>query len=276
MALRGQSVWSTLCLVCLVLFACSKVHAQVLASDDERGRTHFEAGVSYYEQERFDEAAREFREAFQLSGRPEMLINIARALEHAGQIHQAVLSLELLLERYPKTSYRAEAETELARLRPLDVQGSEAAAPPSEPAAVQPVAAPAPAEPAPAEPSLQPAADEREAPRFWPPRLPTLIVGTSALAVGIASLGVGLRAHGLYGDLEGRCDGGVCAPAQRDDRDRGQRLARTSTGLSFAALALGSATAVLWVLDVKRAKTRTQLSLSLDPRGYAAHIRWEL
>src|SRR5688572_14255342 len=122
MALRAEAVCSSLCLVWVVLFACLPwhVHAQVLASDDERGRTHFEAGASYYDQGRYEDAAREFREAFELSGRPEMLINIAHALERAGHVHDAVRSLELLLDRYPQTSYRAEAESELARLRPLD------------------------------------------------------------------------------------------------------------------------------------------------------------
>src|SRR5882672_1355647 len=85
--------------------------------DDERARTHFAAGESYFEQQRFEAAAREFREAFELSGRPEMLIDQARALALSGHVDLAIEALELLLDRYPQTSYRGDAEVRLANLR---------------------------------------------------------------------------------------------------------------------------------------------------------------
>jgi tetratricopeptide (TPR) repeat protein len=262
MAVRGEAAWW----LSLILGLCTwlgAAHAQVVASDDERGRKHFEAGASYYELGRYAEAAREFHEAFDLSGRPEMLLNVSRAHEHAGELHDAVLALELLLERYPQTSYRAEAEAVLARLRPLD-RAPAVAAPALELAPV-PQRAARPPESAPS-----------QEPRLWPPSTLTLALGGSALATGIVSLAVGVRAHRMHQGLEQRCQDALCSPSERDQLDHGQRLARTSTGLTFAALALASATAVFWVLDVRRERARPRLALGVGRGSCHAQLRWEL
>ena len=261
MALRGMAAWWVSFF--LGLFVClSAAHAQVVASDDERGRKHFEAGASYYELGRFSEAAHEFREAFELSGRPEMLINVWRAHERAGETHEAVLALELLLERFPQSSYRPEAERELARLRPLDT-----AVEPSAPA-LPPPSLVSEAAPSPPLPSAEP--------RRWPPSKLTLVLGSSALATGIVSLALGVRAHRIHDGLEQRCEGGLCSPSEQDELDRGRRLARTSTGLSFASLALASATAVFWVLDVRRERASPRVALRVGRGSCAAQLRWEL
>ena len=260
MALRGLAVWCGYLLLGVFAWLPCQGHAQVVASDDERGRTHFEAGASYYQSGRYSEAAHEFNEAFQLSGRPEMLLNVSRAHEKAGEVHEAVLALELLLERFPQTSYRPEAETALARLRLLDVPP---AATPAPPPAVTPAAEP-------------PAAPLPESRGIWPPRTHTLVLGSTALLTGVVSLAVGVRAHRIHDGLEQRCESDLCSPDERNELERGQRLGRTSTGLSFAALALASATAVLWVLDVRRERATTRLSLGVEPGGLQAHLRWEL
>ena len=66
----GRSLW----LVALVVVGTAvSAHAQ---SDDERARTHFEAGSSYYDQARYADAAREFQASYNLSPHPELLLNI--------------------------------------------------------------------------------------------------------------------------------------------------------------------------------------------------------
>jgi tetratricopeptide (TPR) repeat protein len=277
MALRGVAVW------CLSLWLCSfavlpaRGAAQVVSSDDERGRTHFEAGASYYELGRYAEAAHEFQEAFELSGRPEMLINVWRAHERAGQMHEAVLALRLMLERFPQSNYRPEAEATLARLAPLDAESAPEAPEPEapEPEAPEPEVPVLPApELTPAPLPVQTAKTTERA--VWPPSTYTLVLGSTAVVTGVLSLALGVRAHNIHDGLEQRCEGGLCAPDERHELEHGQRLARTSTGLSFAALALGAASAVLWVFDVKRERASTRLALGIERGGLAAHVRWEL
>jgi tetratricopeptide (TPR) repeat protein len=232
--------------------------------DDARARAHFAAGQEYFAQERFSEAASEFDEAYQLSGRPEMLINRARAEERAGALEQAVTSLELLFERYPQTSYRAEAEQQLARLKvELDKR-----------AAVT-VPAPAAVVVAPQGPSAGESAPAERAVKIWPPRLPTLIVGGALVASVLVSVGTGWAAHAKYKQVEHYCPDDRCPDdAQESNRQRGQTLSRVSTGFTFASIALAAATSVLWFYDVKAQKAR--VSLGLRPALASAHaqLRW--
>jgi tetratricopeptide (TPR) repeat protein len=212
---------------------------RALSEDDERARAHFVAGEAYFEDQRYADAAREFKEAYELSGRPEMLLNLSRAHERAGASADAMADLELLLARHPQTSYRAEAEVRLANLRAAypELTTPQQASRPAEPRA-----APQPA-------------PERAARKLWPPRLPTLILGGAAAAGALLAVATGWAAHAEYGDLEQRCRDG-CPDDIEADKERGQRLARTSTGMTFAAIALGGASAVLWVLDVRASGAR--------------------
>jgi tetratricopeptide (TPR) repeat protein len=244
--------------------------ARALPEDDARGRAHFAAGQEYFEQGRFPEAASEFSEAYQLSGRPEMLINRARAEARAGMLEQAVASLELLLERYPQTSYREEAEQELASLRaeleqPKPPETPETpetrAAPPA------PVLAPAPSVP------------RERALKLWPPRLPTLIVGGVLVASVLVSVGTGWAAHAKYERLDQRCPAGQCPDddgrhADQRDQDQGRTLARTSTGFTFLSIALGAATALLWAYDVKAQRSQLALGFGASAGGAGAQLRW--
>lgn len=67
-------------------------------SDDERGRFHFQAGRSYFEQGRYEDAVREWQESYQLSGRHTLLRNIAEAQERVFQFREAIASLRQYLE----------------------------------------------------------------------------------------------------------------------------------------------------------------------------------
>jgi len=240
--------------LCAVLFACvsiSQVHAQ--SPDDERARVHFVAGEAYFSTGQWSDAAREFGQAYQLSGRPEMLINLSRAHERGGALEEAIADLALLLERHPQTAYRSEAEQRMAHMQSqLD----------QKPTLPGPDAAPIQAAPA-------STADHQTPRALWPPRLPTLVMGGSAVALGIGALITGLFAHTKHAELEDSCPGDVCASRYNADRTRGKRLARTSTGLSFAALLLAGGTAALWFWDVRTARTeRATFDLRLD-KGHA-------
>lgn len=251
-ALRPASLW----LACLGLVMALGSQARAESEDDERARAHFVAAEAYYQDGRFSDAAREFEEAYQLSGRPEMLINLARAQERANDSSGAITTLELLLGRYPQTSYKAEAETQLARLRAQQPPP----APETAPVEVGPVAEPV-------------AAAEPEKRKLWPPRWPTLAVGGAAVASVLVAVGTGWAAHAKYGDLDDRCPSGACDDAYEHDRDRGQRLSRTSTGFTFVAVALSGVTAALWILDLKSERARAQLGVRSSLTSYEANLR---
>jgi hypothetical protein len=225
--------------------------------DDERARVHFVAGESHFAAERWTDAEREFALAYELSHRPEMLINLSRAHERNGKLVAAVADLELLLSVYPETSYRGEA------LQRLDTMRAKLAS-----------AAPLPAPRDGSLPEFAPAATEQAEPapvvtrRAWPPSLPTLVVGGAAIAAGVVALATGLRAHGIYSDLEDQCDADAgCDPSFASDRNHGRALSRASTALTFGAVALAGTAAVLWVVDVKKSDERGHVALGFDATG---------
>ncbi len=290
LSLQTDRVRSWLCSVaCLFCFSLAFTHAtrtaRAQSPDDERARVHFVAGNAYFEAGQWDDAAREFEQAHALSGRPEMLVNLSRAHERAGHLQQAVDDLTLLLERYPLTAYKPEAEQRIAHLRSL--LGAEAA-PESEPPAPVPEAAgvseASVSEPGVSQPESAPLQHKL---LLWPPRWPTLVAAGATLAAAVSALGTGLSAHGRYGDLEKSCPDNACAPRYADDLARGQRLARASTGLSIVALTLASATAVLWFLDMRslaaadraanradnRAIDRARIDLSMNGSHAEARLR---
>jgi tetratricopeptide (TPR) repeat protein len=237
--------------------------------DDARARAHFAAGQEYYDQERYLDAASEFSEAYQLSGRPEMLINRARAEVRAGMVEHAIASLELLFERHPQTSYRAEAEGELASLRAQLANRK----PESESNAADGQQPPAPAP----LPLIQPQKEPRRDLKLWPPRLPTLIVGGTMVASVLVSVGTGWAAHAKYKWLDQHCrPDDQCPDGRRsaDERAQGRTLARVSTGFTFVSVALAAATAVLWAYDVKAHKTQFSLALNASPSFAGAQVRW--
>ena len=96
-------------------------------SDDERARLHFQAGVSYFEQGRYEDALREWQESYRLSDRHVLLMNISQAQERLFQFDEAVQSIE----RYLQVG-GAEAESRRntleARIEALQRQGEAFAA----------------------------------------------------------------------------------------------------------------------------------------------------
>jgi tetratricopeptide (TPR) repeat protein len=87
--------------------------------DDERARVHFQAGSQYYEVGDYELAAREFEQAYELSGRVELLYNLYSAHDRAGSYEPAADALERYLEREAEMepARRASLTQRLERLR---------------------------------------------------------------------------------------------------------------------------------------------------------------
>jgi tetratricopeptide (TPR) repeat protein len=229
-------------LVATVLMISNLALAQ--QSDDERARMHFQSGLSYYEQARYADAAREFTEAYTLSQRPALLLNLSQAYERDLKFAEAIAELERYLQVLPDSPQQRTVETRIERLREL--QARVAASNPTTPA--QPVAEePAPVE----EPAPEPASTV--APTATPERsgsgisVPGLVLVSSGGLLLAGSVVLGIMAHSRHADLQDRCPGGVCPPSEdaQSDIDSGRTLAWVSTGFMAGGIVAAAVGAVL-------------------------------
>jgi len=89
---------------------------------DRLARTHYEAGSSYYQQGRYDDALREFEEAYRLSSEARkavLLYNIGLAHERLGHLTEAIDALRRYLEGSPNAD---DAEIVNERMRTLQAR----------------------------------------------------------------------------------------------------------------------------------------------------------
>ncbi len=101
----------------LLVVPIGRGHAQENRGDDDAAKAHFAAGRTLYDAGRFESAADEFFEAYQLSGRPELLFNLYVAQRDAGQTEAATMSLERYLETVGDIEDRANLEARLETLQ---------------------------------------------------------------------------------------------------------------------------------------------------------------
>ena len=85
--------------------------------DDARAREHFQIATRYYDEGRFIDAAEQFEEAFQLSGRAELQYNAYIAYREAHQSRRAAAMLEGYLRMVPDAPDRVNLEARLEELR---------------------------------------------------------------------------------------------------------------------------------------------------------------
>jgi tetratricopeptide (TPR) repeat protein len=224
----------------------------VFAQDLETARHHYESGRSYYEQLRYEEAAREFEEAYRLSNRPHLLKNVAVSHQHAQAWQDAIEAFELYLEEVPDAEDRAEIETRIARLRELAAEGAEEDPHLGEGDADRDlVDEEGPDGASAGEPT-------EEGGGFPTASVVTLGVG---VALGVGALITGLVSHGIYQDLEADCPTTACDPAREADRDRGQTMAVTSTILTATA-GVAAIAAVILFFTVDQSDDETERAMA--------------
>jgi tetratricopeptide (TPR) repeat protein len=269
-----------------VLGTAVSAHAQ---SDDERARTHFQAGRSYYDQARYAEAAREFQASYELSPHPELLLNISQAEERALNYDGAILAAERYLASNPQAKDRKTVEERIASLRvlkqryeeggpeplpppgsdalPLATQPPTAAKPPPAAASLGAAAAPPPT------PSSQPAAAApASGDQFTIPAI--VLMGTGGAAL-VASLATGLVAHADYKSLVRQCTNNDCPPSAEDELDEGKTLSVLSTVLTVVGVLAAGTGGALLVLDAQNddAPAPRPGQLSLAPGSTPASLR---
>jgi hypothetical protein len=143
--------------VTTILVSCaSTAHAQAQpggeSERDQQARTRFEQGREAYKDGRYRDAWAYFHEAYQLSGRPELLFNIGQTADRLGQESDALRAFNMYLERLPNAENRRDVENRVRALReriettqkapPSHPAPAAANVAPAQPTPVQPIAAP--------------------------------------------------------------------------------------------------------------------------------------
>ncbi len=245
-------------------FATSPALAQ---EKDELARRHFESGAAYFAEAEYEDALKAFKKAYELSNRPEILLNISIVEERLGHLQGAVDALDEYMQKNP-----SDPELETIRLRRdnlaerLGKQQSqetiEAPPPPAEPRHGEAVVVPEEEAPAPPPEPRDEAAGPNQVPAY-------VAFGAGALA-GIGALATGLAAQSEYDDLESSC-GGSCTD---DDTSSGETLALTSTILTGVAVVGVSLGFILWDSDDSEedgaASGQARVGLELTPGGATA------
>jgi tetratricopeptide (TPR) repeat protein len=190
----------------------------------ERARFHFMAGRAYYDDARYDDAAREFEEAYRLTRHPDVLYNLGLTYERMGRSRDAVVHYRQYLDEAPDGPERAQIVDRIRRLEaeagPVPVERPDARPPPA---------------------PRTPHTDDRGAPVLgW-----SLVAGGGA--VGIGALITGVLAASTHADLEESCEGRVCPRDRADDIDSGQTMSTVSTVLTAVAVAAAAVGVVLVV-----------------------------
>jgi hypothetical protein len=92
--------------------------ASAQEDDDTRARRHFASGESYFEEGAYEDAVREFAQAYRLSHRPALLFNLYTAEERFGRLSDAATHLEQYLQEMPPDlENRVMLEARLVNLR---------------------------------------------------------------------------------------------------------------------------------------------------------------
>jgi len=267
---RPGASLAAVALAAVVALVSSEGLAQ--STSDDLARRHFDSGVAYLEESDYDNALKAFEKSYELSKRPEILLNIATVRERQGDLKGAVAALKSYLDASPQGERVDAVKLRIQNLeKRLQDQAAAAATPtPSATAAAAAPPAPAPT-PAPA-PATQPT--NEPAAKAEPNRLPAFI----ALSVGGVLAGgavvTGLIANSKYDDAKKSC-----SPRCSDSQLSGSRsLAVTSTVLTGGAV-VGVGVGVVLLLLTRSdgdhlSRTAPLLDVALGPKAAAASAAW--
>lgn len=107
----------------LTLLLPAVAHAQPATPPTDaqkaQARQRYDAGVRKFDVGRFEDAAADFEAAYELSGAPEILFNMATAYRAAKKYEKALLMYRAYLRRVPEAPQRAVVEARIAELAPI-------------------------------------------------------------------------------------------------------------------------------------------------------------
>ncbi len=83
----------------------------------ERARVHMQAGVAYYDEARYDDAAREIEAAYRIKPVGELQYNLAQCYERLGRADDAAAAYKRYLDEKPGADDRAMVELRIQNLK---------------------------------------------------------------------------------------------------------------------------------------------------------------
>jgi len=240
------------CLVIFVILGGARLaHAEDPDPRLVAARAHVLAGIAYYDEARYDEAAREMEAAYRLKPVPELQYNLGECYERLRRYDDAVVAYQRYLEGLPRSPDHARIEARIGNLRGLAAD-RRAEAPPQEKVVFKTIVV------------------YRDAP---PP--PGRVARGAAWAVGV--LGLAALASGIAtAVLASQAADEVAASADptrpptfegkpREAQSRGEAL-EIASGVSFGVAALAATGAVVLYLFGNKVD-REAKRLSLVPLG---------
>ncbi len=88
-------------------------------ADLELAKAHYKTGELNYDRGKFNDAAKEFEEAYRLSSRPELLYNMGKSYDGAGDMRGALIAYRRFLQTVKTSSDRAFCERRVDELNVL-------------------------------------------------------------------------------------------------------------------------------------------------------------
>lgn len=120
------------------MFWASLAAAPALAADDARAKELYQNGVVLFEEGRYEDAVTAWKAAYELSGRPALLFNLASAYERLGQWKQAWDVLNQY-RAFARAEEREKLDRRIRNLRErIDAQQPEASPQAAAPPATEP------------------------------------------------------------------------------------------------------------------------------------------
>ncbi len=244
--------------------------------DDRRARVHFESGRQYFDEGEYERAVEEFSRAYELSGRPALLMNVASGLERLGRYREAADRMQAYYDQAEDTvPTRDVLARRIANLRERAASAEAAAREPSD--------APAPSSSLDA--SGAPAPTSSPDPSSGPPPVEAgvergrgRLLG-AGISFGVA--GAGLVAFGVLGGLalaernaiEGGCGATRSCSSREVSRLDGLALG-ADLGLAVAAAGVVAGVLVLvWMAPEDRDEARAVVVPFLGGEGGGALVR---
>ena len=117
----------------LLVVACALVGVTRLAAAQdeatEKARIHVKAAIDYYDQARYEEAAREMNAAYQLKPLADLQYNLAQCYERLNRLDDAVAAYQKYVDGKVDANDRAQVEERIVNLRERIKSGAAAPAP---------------------------------------------------------------------------------------------------------------------------------------------------
>jgi tetratricopeptide (TPR) repeat protein len=116
-------------LICFGLLLALARGAAAQDEKTERARIHLKAAIAYYDEARYEDAAREMEASYELKPLPDLQYNLAQCYERLGRFEDAAKAYEAYLSGNLEAQDRHMVETRIANLRERAKTGQKAPPP---------------------------------------------------------------------------------------------------------------------------------------------------